>query len=163
MWDQDSSRQAGPCWRKGTPRCMRRRGSRDERTTAGTQQLRKGSRCWARRDERTAAGAFARTVARPKYSAYTSQYKFKKTYGGTPEPQTPQDAPWLRGPSLNIPYYRYSPAWHGQTLVADLGNYLVSSYDTLSLARALAHLTDPMVTFSGMAVCGWHLQQFQNT
>ena len=28
-------------------------------------------------------------------------YKFKKSYGGTPEPQTPQDAPWLRGPSLN--------------------------------------------------------------
>jgi hypothetical protein len=27
-------------------------------------------------------------------------YKFKKTYGGTPEPQTPQDAPRLRGPSL---------------------------------------------------------------
>jgi hypothetical protein len=26
-------------------------------------------------------------------------YKFKKSYGGTPEPQTPQDAPWLRGPS----------------------------------------------------------------
>ena len=29
-------------------------------------------------------------------------YKLKKTYGGTPEPQTPQDAPWLRGPSLKI-------------------------------------------------------------
>jgi hypothetical protein len=27
-------------------------------------------------------------------------YNFKKSYGGTPEPQTPQDAPWLRGPSL---------------------------------------------------------------
>ena len=27
-------------------------------------------------------------------------YKFKKSYGGTPEPQTPQDAPWLHGPSL---------------------------------------------------------------
>jgi hypothetical protein len=27
-------------------------------------------------------------------------YKFKKSYGGTPEPQTTQDAPWLRGPSL---------------------------------------------------------------
>jgi hypothetical protein len=31
-------------------------------------------------------------------------YKFKKSYGGTPEQQTPQDAPWLRdglrGPSL---------------------------------------------------------------
>jgi hypothetical protein len=27
-------------------------------------------------------------------------YKFKKSYGGTPEPQTPQDAPRLRGPSL---------------------------------------------------------------
>ena len=27
-------------------------------------------------------------------------YKFKNSYGGTPEPQTPQDAPWLRGPSL---------------------------------------------------------------
>ena len=24
-------------------------------------------------------------------------YKFKKSYGGTPEPQTAQDAPWLRG------------------------------------------------------------------
>ena len=29
-------------------------------------------------------------------------YKFKNSYGGTPEPQTPQDAPWLRGPSLKI-------------------------------------------------------------
>ena len=29
-------------------------------------------------------------------------YKFKKSYGGTPEPQTTQDAPWLRGPSLKI-------------------------------------------------------------
>ena len=29
-------------------------------------------------------------------------YKFKKSYGGAPEPQTPQDAPWLRGPSLKI-------------------------------------------------------------
>ena len=28
-------------------------------------------------------------------------YKFKKSYGGTPEPQTTQDAPWLHGPSLN--------------------------------------------------------------
>ena len=27
-------------------------------------------------------------------------YKFKKSYGGTPEPQTAQDAPWLCGPSL---------------------------------------------------------------
>jgi hypothetical protein len=27
---------------------------------------------------------------------------FKKSYGGTPEPQTPQDAPWLHGPSLKI-------------------------------------------------------------
>ena len=27
-------------------------------------------------------------------------YKFKKSYGGTPEPQTPQDAPWLHGPFL---------------------------------------------------------------
>jgi hypothetical protein len=30
------------------------------------------------------------------------QYKFKKSYGGNPEPQTPQDAPWLHGPSLKI-------------------------------------------------------------
>ena len=29
-------------------------------------------------------------------------YKFKKSYGGTPEPQTTQDAPWLHGPSLKI-------------------------------------------------------------
>jgi hypothetical protein len=29
-------------------------------------------------------------------------YKFKKSYGGTPEPQTTQDAPWLREPSLRI-------------------------------------------------------------
>jgi hypothetical protein len=27
-------------------------------------------------------------------------YKFNKSYGGTPEPQTTQDAPWLHGPSL---------------------------------------------------------------
>ena len=36
-------------------------------------------------------------------------YKFKNSYGGTsstPEPQTPQDAPWLRarGPSLKFSY-----------------------------------------------------------
>ena len=29
-------------------------------------------------------------------------YKFKKSYGGTPEPQTTQDATWLHGPSLKI-------------------------------------------------------------
>jgi hypothetical protein len=29
-------------------------------------------------------------------------YKFKKSYGGTLEPQTTQDAPWLHGPSLKI-------------------------------------------------------------
>jgi hypothetical protein len=29
-------------------------------------------------------------------------YKFKKSYGGTPEPHTTQDAPWRHGPSLNI-------------------------------------------------------------
>jgi hypothetical protein len=27
-------------------------------------------------------------------------YAFKNSYGGTPEPQTTQDAPWLHGPSL---------------------------------------------------------------
>ena len=27
-------------------------------------------------------------------------YKFKNSYGGTSEPRTPQDAPWLHGPSL---------------------------------------------------------------
>jgi hypothetical protein len=27
-------------------------------------------------------------------------YKFKNSYGGPPEPQTTQDAPWLHGPSL---------------------------------------------------------------
>ena len=32
-------------------------------------------------------------------------YKFKKSYGGTSEPQTPQDAPWLHGPSLKIYSY----------------------------------------------------------
>ena len=29
-------------------------------------------------------------------------YKFKKLYGGTPEPQIPQDAPCLRGLYLKI-------------------------------------------------------------
>jgi hypothetical protein len=29
-------------------------------------------------------------------------YKFKNSYGGTPEQQTPQYAPWLRGASLKI-------------------------------------------------------------
>jgi hypothetical protein len=29
-------------------------------------------------------------------------YKFKDSYGGTPEPQTAHDAPWLHGPSLKI-------------------------------------------------------------
>jgi hypothetical protein len=33
-----------------------------------------------------------------------SPYKFKKSYGGTQEPQTPQDATWLRGPSLKKKY-----------------------------------------------------------
>jgi hypothetical protein len=27
-------------------------------------------------------------------------YKFKKSYGGTPEAQNAQEAPWLHGPSL---------------------------------------------------------------
>ena len=31
-------------------------------------------------------------------------YKFKKSYGGTPELQTTQDAPWLRGPSLKTSF-----------------------------------------------------------
>ena len=39
-------------------------------------------------------------------------YKFKKSYGGTPEPQTPQDAPWLRGPSLKNGILRVS--WGGK-------------------------------------------------
>ena len=34
-------------------------------------------------------------------------YKFKKSYGGTPEPQTPHDAPWLRGPSLKKVVWLY--------------------------------------------------------
>jgi hypothetical protein len=34
---------------------------------------------------------------------YFRKYKFKKSYGGAPEPQTPQDAPWLHGPSLKRP------------------------------------------------------------
>ena len=39
-------------------------------------------------------------------------YKFKKSYGGTPEPQTPQDAPWLRGPSLKkYVIIRFYVAW----------------------------------------------------
>jgi hypothetical protein len=29
-------------------------------------------------------------------------YKFEKSYGGAPEPQTAQDEPWLHGPSLKI-------------------------------------------------------------
>jgi hypothetical protein len=40
-------------------------------------------------------------------------YKFKKSYGGTPEPQTPQDAPWLRGPSLKI-LQAAGPGWDGR-------------------------------------------------
>jgi hypothetical protein len=28
-------------------------------------------------------------------------YEFKKSYGGTPEPQTPQDAPWLAAWTLS--------------------------------------------------------------
>ena len=36
-------------------------------------------------------------------------YKFKNSYGGTPEPQTAQDAPWLRGPSLNTFSSSFSP------------------------------------------------------
>jgi hypothetical protein len=39
-------------------------------------------------------------------------YKFKKSYGGTPEPQTPQDAPWLRGPSLKIQIHLIQPRYH---------------------------------------------------
>jgi hypothetical protein len=38
-------------------------------------------------------------------------YKFKKSYGGTPEPQTAQGAPWLHGPSLKkigvVDFYFY--------------------------------------------------------
>ena len=32
-------------------------------------------------------------------------FKFKKSYRGTPEPLTAQDAPWLNGPSLKIDLY----------------------------------------------------------
>ena len=42
-------------------------------------------------------------------------YKFKKTYGGTPEPQTLQDAPWLGGPSLKIYYDRLTFRMPGTT------------------------------------------------
>jgi hypothetical protein len=35
-------------------------------------------------------------------------YKFKNSYGGTPEPQTAQNAPSLRGPSLKITKYKDS-------------------------------------------------------
>jgi hypothetical protein len=37
-----------------------------------------------------------------------TSHKFKKSYGGTPEPQTAEGAPWLHGPSLKI-------QWHGVT------------------------------------------------
>ena len=40
-------------------------------------------------------------------------YKFKKSYGGTPEPQTPQDAPWLRGPSLKKSFDEGTPLGSG--------------------------------------------------
>ena len=47
-------------------------------------------------------------------------YEFKKSYGGTPEPQTPQDAPcWLRGPSLKV--YLIVP-----------GSKLIGDYNTKS-------------------------------
>jgi hypothetical protein len=43
--------------------------------------------------------------------------KFKKSYGGTPEPQTTQDAPWLDGPykqgccgEAHLPREREAPA-----------------------------------------------------
>jgi hypothetical protein len=36
-------------------------------------------------------------------------YKFKKSCGDTPEPQTTQDASWLHGPSIKI-YSRYARA-----------------------------------------------------
>jgi hypothetical protein len=32
-------------------------------------------------------------------------YKFEKSYGGTPEPQTPKDALWLHGPSLKLIFF----------------------------------------------------------
>ena len=31
-------------------------------------------------------------------------YKFKKSYGGTPGPQTAQGAPWVHGRSLKYTY-----------------------------------------------------------
>jgi hypothetical protein len=51
-------------------------------------------------------------------------YKFKKSYGGTPEPQTPQDAPWLRGPSLK----KYLACYEAAYRPHKFKNSLLQSY-----------------------------------
>ena len=48
-------------------------------------------------------GSLVRTVSHEKLVGnllLKIPYTLKKSYGGTPEPQTAQDAPWLHGPSL---------------------------------------------------------------
>jgi hypothetical protein len=50
-------------------------------------------------------GSLVRAVSKEKLVQnllLNTPYRFKKSYGSTPEPQTAQDAPWLRGPSLKI-------------------------------------------------------------
>jgi hypothetical protein len=44
--------------------------------------------------------------------SHMTSYTYKKSYmyGGTPEPQTTQDAPWVHGPSLKI-IYKYILRW----------------------------------------------------
>jgi hypothetical protein len=50
-------------------------------------------------------------------------YNFKKSYGGTPQPQTPQDAPWLRGPSLKIEVLNVKQTIHGSFFKKKTGSY----------------------------------------
>jgi hypothetical protein len=48
-------------------------------------------------------------------------YKFKKSYGGTLEPQTPHDAPWLHGPSLKKTYPRGVVSYYLRQGVSNIG------------------------------------------
>jgi hypothetical protein len=58
-------------------------------------------------------------------------YKFKKSYGSTPEPQTTQDAPWLYGPSLKK-YLLY--LW-----VAPKENLFKFTFSSCEISQVISH------------------------
>ena len=56
-------------------------------------------------------------------------YKFKKSYGGTPEPQTTQDTPWPHGASLK----GYNLHLHQVLLNLVLHHMIANKYTVITL------------------------------